>query len=171
MIKSGLTLEALCLLNGYLEVWYKIALQLSVNNKSDQELLKNFGHGKILDIVKRILAEPGLFNQYNNEQGQKYYIAADQIYRHRNDYLHDLTLPEKFAFMTNIERTKLNNLMQIFIEPSFYERQFDFHIQLFKDNEQVTKIVIRELEKVKRRDAKKSVWTYIKYIWRRLRRK
>lgn len=110
MIECGLTLEALCILNGYLEVTYKRALKRAVSVGSIKEKIDNLSYRNVLKIVKAIN------KQLKDDIGEEYRRCSLNVYRRRNDYLHALELPEKSLFMTNETRMDLEALMNPFVQ-------------------------------------------------------
>ena len=132
LMKNGFILEALSLLNSYLEVSFKLLLCQCVNNdRKKSEIIMSLGHRHRMEIIKEIIK-----NEYvSNELGKsfnKYLENAKKIYVHRNDYIHDLELPEKSLFMTNVARNKLVNLMLEFVEP-YNSYRFELNMSCFSN--------------------------------------
>ena len=159
MLEVGLTLEALCILNGYLEVVYKLALRSTFPDDTMKVEIRKLWHRETLDIVKLINSKAN-FNSYNIEAGKKYLEAANEIYSYRNDYLHALKLPETSVFMTNLTRLKLEALMKPFVQP-FESHQFLIHIDGYRVNKQAQKIIYEEVKKIEEKLALRKKFTWI----------
>lgn len=147
MIESGLTLEALCLLNGYLEVEYKTALRRVFSNDTMKKEILALSHRNVLSIVKSINSLPSV-NSYNFEVGEKYREYAEEIYSRRNDYLHALELPEESVFMTNSMRITLETLMNPFVQPH-ETHQFLIHIDGYRCDYKIQELICNALHKKK----------------------
>ena len=144
MIDAGLTLEALCILNGYLEVTYKIALRLAFSNDVMRKQIINLKHIDVLDVVKNI--NKNVFNDYFAQKGEEYRKDAREIYRLRNAYIHNLETPEEPVFLTNVTRHLLEKHMSIFID-SYEGMLFMQYINMFRDNKPIQSAVIEQIKK------------------------
>ena len=142
MIECGLTLEALCILNSYLEVAYKRALQRAFSSDQIKKEIDDLSHRKILDIVKAI-------NKHTKDnKGKEYQSRSLKIYERRNDYLHALGLPEESVFMTNEARMGLESLMNPFIQ-TYESQQFLLYLDSYRVVPCIEKLICLELAKFK----------------------
>jgi hypothetical protein len=141
MIAAGLTLEAVCLLNGYIEVSYKIAFRLAFPNDAKRKDILSMKHKDVLNLVKSINFQ--CCDPYSLKVAETYRKHAHEIYRHRNDYLHALELPEGSVFMTNSTRASLESLMNTFL----FDERFGHYIGFYRDNPQIQKLILNEISK------------------------
>ena len=124
LVKAGLHMEALCLLNAFLEVNVKGVLYYCIKSDIEaQKTILEMNHRQRLEILQKIakaVEDNFLFG--------KDYISrvenAIEIYKHRNDYVHDLTLPKKEETLSVKQRRALENLMYGFIDVFESERWF-----------------------------------------------
>ncbi|MGF6936961.1 hypothetical protein OKW41_006123 [Paraburkholderia sp. UCT70] len=123
MAESGFTMEALLLVNSVLEVAVKQVLCAVVQD--DNELLhrvESIGHRQRLAILANVAADASL--NVGPQLAQKI-AAADKLYDHRNDYIHDLALPAKKLVLDGKERSDLSKILDQFVTP--HEQQLLFN--------------------------------------------
>lgn len=119
LLKSGLHMEALCLVNAVLEVKYEYLLCRWALLGRDTEMaafIKNqSGYRTHLEIVKKIVQmtpEPWDVGEKGN------YLAilenAEEIYKIRNDYIHDLKFPGGSSFLNTIQVREVEKLLNTF---------------------------------------------------------
>ena len=146
LIECGLTLEALCVLNGYLEVTFKMALQrvFSPNQMGIKDKISSLSHRNVLKIVQIInhqVENPHCFSNV-----EIYRINATKIYRHRNDYIHAMELPERSVFMTNATRMALEALMHPFIQATD-SHHFLIYLDSYRTIHHIQELILVELDK------------------------
>ncbi len=130
LVKAGWHMEALCLLNAFLEVNVKTALYHCM--KSDYEAQKTIltmNHRQLLEILQKVAKS----TEGNLLFGKDYMSRVEnaiEIYRHRNDYVHNLTLPENEQSLTVKQRRALESLMYGFIDVFESGRWFMWQIRV-----------------------------------------
>jgi hypothetical protein len=123
MAESGFTMEALLLVNSVLEV--AVTQVLSAAVQDDNELLtrvESIGHRQRLVVLATVAADAAL---NVGPQLAKKVEAADKLYDHRNDYIHDLALPAKKLVLDGKERSDLSTILDQFVIP--HEQQLWFN--------------------------------------------
>jgi hypothetical protein len=115
--KAGLHMEALCLLNAFLEVNIKDTLSSCIRSTpEDQETLENMNHRTRLEILRKItkLADDDVIR--NDDSYHIKIENAVEIYKHRNDYVHALKLPERDGYLSIKQRRYFEKLMYGFVD-------------------------------------------------------
>ena len=110
LTKCGMYMEALSLLNGYLEVFFKHTLH-RIFYKAHHEpprVIRKMSHRYTLQLFKKLS---------DQEDFTAYIRAANEIYLYRNLYLHELEHPNEQAFMSSSTRKHILNLIETFMEP------------------------------------------------------
>ena len=119
LLKTGLHMEALCLVNAVLEVKYEYLLCKWALLGSDAEMaayIKNqSGYWTHLEIMKKIVQ----MTPESWDVGEKSnYLAilenAEEIYKIRNDYIHALKLPGGGIFLNTIQVREIEKLLNTF---------------------------------------------------------
>lgn len=121
LVDNGLTLEAVCLVNAYLEVTFKRLLIMCILRDKTNcdsfdegkiEIINSWGHRRNLNLLYEIIindhAHSAVYEQYGD-----YIKSAKQIYKHRNDYIHDLEAIN-MPIMTHSVRKNLEHCMECF---------------------------------------------------------
>jgi hypothetical protein len=147
MIQFGFHVEALGPLNAFLEVIFHWALLSSIHdNQIYSEWLKKIGHRVRLEILE-LIANSNLNAYIFNTKFKENILNAKQIYKHRNDYIHTLNLPEITGRLTLIDRRKLELLFNSFLD--HHERnQFFIRISAIAENQYSTKeIIVNEIQR------------------------
>lgn len=147
MIELGFHVEALAPLNAFLEVIFHWALFNPIrNDQIHSEWLKRIGHLGRLEILE-LIANSNLDVNIFNAQFKKTISNAKNIYKHRNDYVHTLNLPEITGRLTLIGRRKLELLFHNFLD--HHERnQFFIRISVIAEDQYHTReIIINEIQR------------------------
>lgn len=144
MIECGLTLEALCVLNGYLEIAFKMALQhvFSLEYVEVNDKISSLSHRNVLKMVKVINQQIG--NSHSISNAEAYRINAAKIYHHRNDYIHAMKSPERSIFMTNTTRMALEALMYPFIQATD-SHHFLIYLDSYRTIYHIQELILSEL--------------------------
>lgn len=148
MLENGLTLEALCILNGYLEVSFRRAIARALLS-ADKQLFGfclNLSHKRRLELIKRM-------GKQGYVQDPKGYVEkAFLIDSFRNGYLHALARPEKSLFLTNVMRMKIEDLMKPFLG-AYENHQFEIFLDMFRVTPEVEMCCQEEFKSVKQCNA------------------
>ena len=142
MLENGLTLEALCILNGYLQVNFRRAIARAILNV-DQQVFNfcwKLPYKRRLELMKKMI------NQGYIQDPKGYVANAFLIDAFRNGYLHSLTVPENLLFLTNVMRMKIEKLMYPFLD-SYENHQFEIFLDTFRVTAEVEMCCREEYER------------------------
>ena len=107
-------MEAVVLTNSILEVAVASALAASVAGHADlQREVKQLGHGVRLSLLDE-LTSVGAIDQKHTDERKTLVSDIRQIYRHRNDYVHELTMPGEVPFLDFRSQRNMYNLVRRF---------------------------------------------------------
>lgn len=116
LIENGFHMEAVVLVNSILEVSVSSAIcQCAVGNPPLASQIQLLGHRRRLEILSE-LVEAHVTDSFSEEVAE-YLHAAFELYKHRNDYVHDLAFPEKGAVLSHHEQRELHHMLQHFSDP------------------------------------------------------
>jgi hypothetical protein len=119
MTEAGFGVEALALLSSYFEVTLREALILAVGYpKENVELatiISRLGHRRRLDLLERLI-EAELDQVLSFPNIASLVPMVRQIYGHRNDYLHDLELPQGEAWLSIETERQIEEWITLFTE-------------------------------------------------------
>ena len=107
------------------------------NNPKDNRLttedrinaILKWGYRKSIAVIKEI-AESGCIDAILSTTFNSYIEKADEIYKHRNLYLHDLELADNNPLISYTLRRKLEDFMNPFLEP-YQSHQFRIALDFF----------------------------------------
>lgn len=108
MLERGLTLEAVCILNGYLETQFKLTLLIPLKGAKAFSKVEKADYSWVLTYIKK--------NAKNSARGKDYLSLANEIRKMRNEYLHEFIYPEESPFLTNKKRMEIEQLCHYFID-------------------------------------------------------
>ncbi|AXW61554.1 hypothetical protein CJO94_05880 [Ralstonia solanacearum] len=114
LTETGFHMEAVVLTNSILEVAVASALAASVAGHADlQRDVVKLGHGMRLSLLDE-LASVGAIDQKHTDERKTLVSDMRQIYRHRNDYVHELTMPGEAPFLDFRSQRNMHNLVRRF---------------------------------------------------------
>lgn len=114
LTETGFHMEAVVLTNSILEVAVASALAASVAGHADlQREVKQLGHGVRLSLLDE-LTSVGAIDQKHTDERKTLVSDIRQIYRHRNDYVHELTMPGEVPFLDFRSQRNMYNLVRRF---------------------------------------------------------
>jgi len=164
LMSLGLTVEAISLLNSYLEVTFKHMLWKCLLNNSSSLSLKSqcgisaingWGYKKSLEVIREVV-DAECLNAACTAIFRDYLEKAKSIYKHRNLYLHDLELPDNKSLISHALRTSLEILMNTFVEP-YSSHQFEIALDIFSIDCEEKQMGIIDKHVVEWVQAKKTV--------------
>lgn len=113
LIEVGFHMEAVVLANGIVEASLFMALCNSVlHDPTLEHTVRNFGHQMRLQLLERIVGQCDDLYQMN--KNKVLIDIAKQLYRHRNDYVHDLALPTRTHLLAYRLQKELESLLRHF---------------------------------------------------------
>jgi hypothetical protein len=130
LIKLGLHMEELCLLNAFIEVNVKTVLYHCMKSEHEaQKTILKMNHRQRLEILQKISKVTECNILFGNDYISRV-KSAIEIYKHRNDYVHDLTLPDNQQNLTVKQRQGIERLMHGFIDVFESERWFGWQMRV-----------------------------------------
>ncbi|QJC26865.1 hypothetical protein G8D25_23625 [Ralstonia solanacearum] len=124
LTEAGFHMEAVVLANSVLEVSVTSALTASVFDRAElQADVAKLGHGMRLTLLEELAVVNAVDDKHVDERKA---IVSDmrQIYRHRNDYVHELTMPGEVPFLDFRSQRSVHNLVRRFSDPFEQQRWF-----------------------------------------------
>ncbi|KAF5033347.1 hypothetical protein DSECCO2_607700 [anaerobic digester metagenome] len=146
--QCGFTMEALCMLQSYLEVKLEHSLVIAMSTNRLVEVIKKkiihkMGHNERIEILSEILKINKTNGSYN-KKSHFYLEKIKEVYRRRNRYLHNLESGFDNLILTNEDRIKLNELMSEFVE-AWKSSQFETWISsICCDSSDIAKSIINQ---------------------------
>jgi hypothetical protein len=132
MADAGFTMEAIALLSAFIEVFVRDALIAAVF--PDREAIRatvKIGHRARLDVLRKLNSTDAGFSHPIFSQTL---TLAFEIYKHRNEYLHDLALPSQEAWLSADKEKEIERLISAFAEPWEQTHRFGFITNLWHAN-------------------------------------
>jgi hypothetical protein len=118
LLKQGLHMEALCLLNAFLEVNICSVLCSFINNDSEKiKIINKIGHRARIKLFKEIVKSFNNSNIIIDNNYIKTIINVYKIYKYRNNYVHELLMPNNEHYLSSKTKNELFEIMFSFTDP------------------------------------------------------
>lgn len=165
LLKAGLHIEAFCLLNSLLEINIRDVLCMCVRFNPDiYHFMAGYKmqHRERLEILKKIVESKNEDTFYDKSDYLAKLKKVEEIYNHRNDYIHSLILPttkkdqhqsQHMMHLSIKQRKYVEELMHDFIDIIESNQWFRTQSQIADKQDDYTIKIIREaVEKRKKKD-------------------
>ena len=124
MADAGFGMEAIALLNAFLEVFVREALNAAVfPNVSAMKAVNRIGHRTRLEILRK-LHKADIEQRFNNQTFGQTLALAKEIHERRNDYLHNLALPNQENWLSADGDREIMRLIRAFTDASEQMHRF-----------------------------------------------
>jgi hypothetical protein len=145
MVDAGFGLEALALLNSYIEYFVRVGLQSAVGHINVAVAkLDDLNLSRLLELLER-LATRGFEQALSLPQFLEFLQVADEVRKFRNSYTHQLELPDNELWQTtNVDR-RIVRLTSLFTDPFWRDTRFGLIGNLFHARSETRAFLIDEL--------------------------
>jgi hypothetical protein len=165
MVQSGFGMEALSLLNSYIEFWIRESLSTAVAEDSEAVArVESLQQSQLLELMQKLGAS-GVSPSLSLPQFIEFLCLAEDVRRLRNNYTHRLELPDKALWQTTDVERQVVEITEKFTDPFWRDTRFGLISDLWRVDPGTRQFLIAQLRPTA---PPTNVCAYIKsIIWPR----